>query len=284
MEFTHLDKVFWPLEGYTKGDLIEYYRQVSSLILPYLKNRPESLRRFPNGIDKPGFFQKEAVHPPDWVKTVAIPHHHEDRVIHYYVVENEKGLLYLINLGCIDLNPFLSRVKSLDKPDYLVIDLDPEAIDFDEVIKVALEVHAVLEEWNVPNACKTSGSRGLHIYVPMGAKYSYDEVFEFAKLIAMTVHERIPGITSLERQPKDRQNKVYLDYMQNHFGQTVVAPYSVRAKPGATVSTPLKWSEIKPGLSPAQFTIKTVLKRFEEVGDLFEMVLGPGVDLKKLTR
>lgn len=284
LEFSHPDKIFWPEEGYTKGDLIDYYRSVSKLILPYLVNRPESLRRFPNGISKPGFFQKNAAHPPEWFKTVSIYHRHENRDVNYFVIEKEKDLLYLANLGCIDFNPFLSRVQSLDYPDFLVIDLDPEDIHFDQVIEAALALHEVLEQWDVTNLCKTSGKRGMHIYIPLQAKYTYEESVNFGKLIAHVVHEKIPEITSLERSPKNRQNKVYLDYLQNNFGQTVASPYSVRPTSGATVSTPLDWSEVKKGLSPKDFTIKNVLKRFKKFGDLFKPVLGPGIDISKVLK
>lgn len=284
LELTNLDKVFWPKEKYTKGDLIDYYRQVAPLILPYLKDRPESLRRYPNGIEKEGFFQKDASYPPEWMKTFRIHHHHENRDVNYYVVENEKGLLYLANLGCIDFNPFLSRIDSLEYPDYLVLDLDPEDISFDKVVEVALTIHEVLEKWEIPSVCKTSGKRGMHIYIPLGAKYKYEESVNFGKLIAYIVHKMLPDITSVERSPKDRQKKVYLDYLQNNFGQTVVAPYSVRATPGATVSTPLKWSEVKPGISPQDFTIQTVLPRFKKTGDLFKLAQGRGIDLKKILK
>jgi bifunctional non-homologous end joining protein LigD len=283
LEFSNLDKVFWPKEGYTKGDLIEYYRSVSKLILPHLVQRPESLRRFPNGISAPGFFQKEATHAPSWINTISI-HHHENREVNYYLIEKEKDLLYLVNLGCIDFNPFLSRIQSLEYPDFLVIDLDPEDINFEKVIEVALCVHEVLEKWDVTHVCKTSGKRGMHIYIPLQAKYKYEEAANFGKLIAYIVHEQMPDITSVERSPKDRQKKVYLDYLQNNFGQTVVAPYSVRPSPAATVSTPLKWSEVKPGLSPEDFTMKNVLTRFKKVGDLFKPVLGKGVDIPKILK
>ncbi len=248
LKFSNLGKIFWPKEGYTKGDLIEYYRSVSKLILPHLIDRPESLRRFPNGITKTGFFQKEALHPPDWIKTVRIHHHHENRDINYYVIEKEEDLLYLANLGCIDFNPFLSRVQSLEYPDFLVIDLDPEDISFDQVIEVALGVHEVLEKWKVTNLCKTSGKRGMHIYIPLQAKYKYEDALNFGKLIAHVVHEQMPNITSLERNPADRQKKVYLDYLQNNFGQTVAAPYSVRANPGADSIHTIKMVGSKAGI------------------------------------
>jgi bifunctional non-homologous end joining protein LigD len=251
-------KVLWPNEGITKGDLIHYYEEISEYILPYLKNRPLVMHRFPNGIDKEGFYQKEAgTHLPDFVKTFAVQH--EDRKINYIVVDNVETLLYVANLGSIEMHPFNATCKHLLQPDYLVFDLDPEAIDFEEVIKTANTLHDFLDELNVPNYCKTSGSRGLHIYVPVHAKYDYETVRELGRLIASLVNEKLPKITSLERSPKKRQGKVYIDYLQNREMQTVVAPYSVRPKPNATVSTPLEWSEVKKVSTPRNLPLKQSL-------------------------
>lgn len=280
-DLTHLDKVYWPDEGYTKGDLIDYYREVTSYILPYLIDRPESLNRHPNGIKEDSFFQKNLATHPSWIKTERInTEHSRHPVIDYLVVEDQASLLYMVNLGCIEINPFNSRIQSLHYPDYMILDLDPEDISFDGVVEAALVVYKILKKLGIPSVCKTSGGRGLHIYVPMGAKYTHEEVTQFSKLIALIAHEQLPDITSLEKSPSKRQGKVYYDYLRNPFGQTAVAPYCVRPRPGAPVSTPLKWSEVKPGLDPHAFTMKTVLKRFKKVGDLFKPVLGPGIDLK----
>lgn len=280
LTLTHLDKIYWPDEGYTKGDLIEYYRQVASLILPYLKDRPETMRRYPNGIAKPGFFQKEALNVPAWIHTDVIQH--EDREVNYLLIEDEQSLLYTVNLGCIDLNPFNSRIQSLQYPDYMIIDLDPKNVPFEVVIEVAQAIHTLLQNWKIVNLCKTSGGRGMHIYVPTGGLYPFDIVLQFAKLVATIVHEKLPKITSLERSPNKRQKKVYLDYLQNRFAQTVAAPYSVRPRPGAPVSTPLKWSEVKEGLNPLDFNLKTAVRRFKKVGDLFKPVLGKGINLESI--
>jgi bifunctional non-homologous end joining protein LigD len=277
VELTHLDKVYWPEEGYTKGDLIDYYRQVAPYILPYLKDRAETLKRYPNGIAGPSFYQKEIDSTPPWVRTEVIQH--EDRAVRYLFIDHVESLLYAANLGCIGFHPFNSRFQSLYAPDYLILDLDPEGVTFDAVIEVAQEIHRTLEQWKVPSVCKTSGATGMHVYVPMGARYTFEEVKQFAKLIVHFIHQRLPDLTSLERSPQKRQRKVYLDYLQNNFAQTVASPYSVRPRPGATVSTPLKWSEVKAGLDPADFTIKTILKRLEKVGDLFKPVLGKGINL-----
>lgn len=283
--FTNLDKVFWPVEGYTKGDLIEYYRKMSPYILPYLTDRPESLRRYPNGIEQEGFFQKNVDHSlPNWIQTTPVLH--DGKSIDYMVIQDLQSLLFAINLGCIDLNPFNSRIQSLDYPDYMVLDLDPVEVGFDQVVEVALATHEILEDLDVPNFCKTSGSRGLHIYVPMGAKYTYEQTKEFAHLIAQLVNNQLPEITSLERSPDKRTKKVYPDYLQNNFGQTLAAPYSIRPKKGAKVSTPLLWSEVKRGLDPNDFTIKTIFSRLKELKnkDLFLPVLGKGIDLRAVLK
>lgn len=279
---THLDKIFWPDEGYTKGDLLDYYSSVSSLLIPYLKERPETLHRYPNGINEEGFYQKNISQIPHWLSTTTIQH--EEKKIRYVIVNDESSLLYVVNLGCIELNPFNSRIQSLHSPDYLIFDLDPEGVEFEQVIEVARVFYALLKKLNIPSVCKTSGATGLHIYVPMHARYSFEEVRHFAGLIARLVHRTLPDLTSMERSPKKRQNKIYLDVMQNNFAQTVAAPYSVRPLTGAPVSTPLKWTEVKKGLDPAHFTIKSVLKRFKKVGDLFKAVLGRGVNLRAISQ
>jgi bifunctional non-homologous end joining protein LigD len=193
--------------------------------------------------------------------------------------QDEATLLYLANLGCIELNPWHARVGSINRPDYLVLDLDPEDVAFDRVVEAAQMVRKVLEATGANCVCKTSGKRGLHIYVPLGAAYETEQARQFAELVARVVHDRLPETTSLVRSPAQRQGRVYLDYLQNGRGQTVVAPYSVRPVAGATVSTPLKWSEVRKGLNPAKFTLRSLPRRLERVGDLWAPVLGPGVDL-----
>ncbi len=279
---TNLDKVFFPGEGYTKGDMIEYYRKISKYILPYLKDRPESMLRHPNGINNKGFFHKNVTaKPPDWVKTERIFSDSSEGEINYLICNDEASLVYMANLGCIEINPWFSRIQSKDNPDYFVIDLDPEEIAFDKVVETALAVKKVLDAAGAPSYPKTSGATGMHIYVPLKAKYDYDIAKDFAHLIARLANRIVPGFTSLERSPSKRKKKVYLDYLQNRRGQTLAAPYSVRPRPGATVSTPLKWEEVKIGLNPADFTIRTIFKRLEKTGDLFTPVLGKGIDVEK---
>jgi bifunctional non-homologous end joining protein LigD len=278
---TNLDKVYWPQEGYTKGDLIAYYREVAPVILPYLRDRPQSLHRHPNGIAGESFFQKDVSRrpPPAWVQTVTVPRESGAKETTYVLCQDEASLLYLANLGCIELNPWNSRVGSLERPDYLVIDLDPEDVPVSRVIEAAVAVRKTLDRCGVESHCKTSGKRGLHVSVPLGARYDYDQARQFAEIIANLVHGQLPASTSVVRSPALRQGRVYLDFLQNRRGQTLAAPYSVRPHPGATVSAPLKWSEVRKGLDPAKFTMRTMAKRLDKIGDLWAPVLGPGVDL-----
>jgi bifunctional non-homologous end joining protein LigD len=282
LKLTNLDKIYFPDEGYTKGEIIDYYRKISKYILPYLKDRPESMLRHPNGIYGKSFFQKNVDHmPPDWVKTEKIYSEHNENYINYLICNDQATLVFMANLGCIEINPWFSRIQSQEYPDYTVIDLDPEDISFDKVVETALQVKEALDLAGAKSFCKTSGATGLHIYIPLKAKYDYDVAKDFAHMIGQIVNRWIPDITSLERSPSKRKKKVYLDYLQNRKGQTLAAPYSVRPKPGATVSTPLKWVEVKQGLHPSDFTIKNIFKRLEKTGDLFKGVLGPGIDIEK---
>lgn len=283
--FKNLDKVFWPKEGYTKGDLVFYYEQISKVILPYLKDRPESLLRYPHGIEGESFFQKDGSQfNAKFLKKTKIYSESNEKHIEYLLCQDKQTLLYLINLGCIDLNPWNSSIGSLDKPDYIIIDLDPEDISFDQVIKVAQAAREVLEELGIKGYPKTSGARGMHIYIPMEAQYSYEQARQFCELLCIQIHQKTQEITSMVRSPNKRQGKVYLDYLQNAKGQTLASVYSVRAKNGATVSAPLEWDEIKKGLTPLDFTIKNMLKRLDKKGDLFKGVLGKGVDIKKVLK
>jgi bifunctional non-homologous end joining protein LigD len=279
LKLTNLDKVYWPEEKYTKGDVIAYYRKISGIILPYLKDRPESLHRHPNGITGESFYHKDAGGAaPSWVKTSRIES--EEKHIHYIVCQDEASLIYLNNLGCIEINPWNSRVRSKDRPDYIVIDLDPSGGNtFEEVIETTLAVKEVLKKAGARGYCKTSGATGMHVYIPLEARYDYEEAKEFARIIAYLTHELVPDITTVERTVKSRGDKIYVDFLQNRRGQTLACAYSLRPKPGATVSTPLEWKEIKPGLHPSQFNINTIFKRLEKKGDLFSPVLGEGVDI-----
>ena len=282
LKLSNLNKVFWPEEGFTKGDVIRYYRSISKVMLPHLKNRPESLYRTPHGIAGEGFFQKEiGEYVPEWAATRSIYSESNDKMIRFLLCQDEATLVYMANLGCIEINPWLSRIPTLEYPDYFVIDLDPEDIDFGKVVEAALAVREILDRADIPGYPKTSGATGMHIYVPLGAHYDYDTTTAFARIIATMANGLVPGITSIERSPSKRQKKVYLDFLQNRKGQTVAAPYSVRPRTGATVSTPLSWDEVRAGLDPTQFTIETVPDRVRRLGDLFLPVLGEGIDMEK---
>lgn len=281
---TNLNKVYFPDDGITKGDVINYYISISKYILPYLKDRPESLKRNPNGISDHGFFHKDAGdEAPAWVKSKAIFSESTNKDIDYILCNDQPTLTYLNNLGCIEINPWHSTIAALDKPDYMIIDIDPSKKNsFEQVIETANVVHEVLKQTGAESYCKTSGATGLHVYLPTGKKYTYDQLKDFAHLICMLVQEQLPKFTSLERNLKKRSDKmIYLDHLQNRRGQTISSVYSLRPHPGATVSMPLKWAEVKPGLSPQQFNIHNALKRIEKMDPYFKAILGKGIDLKK---
>jgi len=284
VKITHTQKIFWPVEGITKWDVVNYYQSISKYILPYLKDRPESLNRNPNGINEKGFFHKDAGNEaPKWVKSQIIFSESVHKNINYIICNDAATLAYLNNLGCIELNPWHSTLQHLDNPDYLIIDIDPsEKNTFEQVIETANVIHDILKKIGVDTYCKTSGASGIHIYVPTQKKYSYDQLKDFAHLICIFTQEQLPNFTSLERNLTKRGNKmIYLDHLQNRRGQTIASVYSLRPRIGATVSMPLKWEEVKPGLSPQDFNIHNSLKRLEKKGDLFSGVLGKGIDLKK---
>jgi bifunctional non-homologous end joining protein LigD len=286
LHLTNQNKIYYPNDGITKGDIVQYYNEVADLILPYLKNRPESMNRYPNGIDSPSFYQKDVdiEKTPSWLKTKKIFSESNDADVNYLICNNKETLLYMANLGCIEMNPWNSTIQNIENPDWLVIDIDPDKQDFSVVVETALVVKDIMDEFETECLCKTSGASGLHVYIPLGAQYDYDSIKILAELIAKEVQSRLPETTSLERSIKKRDHKIYIDYLQNRIGQTLAAPYSVRPKPSATVSTPLEWSEVNSKLHPSQFTIKNVLKRFEKKGDLWTPVLSKGADIKKILK
>jgi bifunctional non-homologous end joining protein LigD len=282
LKLTNLDKVYWKKEHYTKRDLLNYYHGIAPIMLTYMKNRPQSLNRHPNGIDGMSFFQKNVQGKvPTWIETFDEFSESTKETVHYYVCTNEASLVYLANLGCIEMNPWHSTTIKPNNPDYCLIDLDPHEIGFDKVIETAQAVKRVLDELSILAWCKTSGASGIHICIPLGAKYTYDQSRQLAELIANLVHHEVPSFTSVERSPAKRRRKVYLDYLQNSKGQTVACVYSARPKPGATVSTPLFWEEVKKGLSPSNFTIKNLFERLKTEGDIFKPVYEKGIDLRK---
>ena len=280
IKFTNLSKIFWPEEKITKRDLINYYYQAAPFILPYLKNRPQSLNRHPNGFKGKSFYQKNVTGKvPGWIET--FPYHSSvDGDKNFLVITDEASLLYVVSLGCIEINPWSSTAANPDNPDWCIIDLDPDKNTFDQVIVAAQVTKTILDEIGVNSYCKTSGSTGLHIYFPLGAKYSYEESKEFARKIATLVHKELPEFTSIERIVNNRSGKMYVDFLQNRPQATLAAPYSVRPKPGATVSMPLHWEEVKKGLKMKDFTLKNAIERMRSEGDIFKSVLGKGINMK----
>ena len=265
--FTNLKKIYWPAEKYTKGDLIEYYRGVSKWLLPYLANRPVVLTRFPDGIDGKSFYQKDApVFAPEWMRTVPIWSEETQREIRYFICDDEESLLYLANMGSIPLHIWASRDGSLEQPDWCVIDLDPKEAPFSDVIRTATVLHRVCESVGLPNYVKTTGKTGLHILLPLGRQCTYEQSRMLGELLARVVLLELKDIATITRHVTKRGDKVYLDYLQNRHGQTIVAPFSVRPLPGATVSMPLEWDEVNASLDPREFTIRTAIERMNALG------------------
>jgi bifunctional non-homologous end joining protein LigD len=260
--------------------MLAYYDQVADHMLPYLLDRPVHMNRFPDGIDGKSFYQKEAKEgTPDWVETVPIQSGSRGETVPYTVCQNKDTLLYLANLGSIDLHPWLSRRQSLDSPDWAVLDLDPKSAPFVHVISIARRLHELLEEIGIASHLKTSGKTGLHIYIPLEQGYTYDHSRMFCEGVARLVASELKDIATTERVLGSREGKVYVDFLQNRRGQTLVPPYCIRPVKGATVSTPLSWDELTDDLHPSQFTIQTVLPRIARYGDLFQPTLTDPQDL-----
>jgi len=297
LKFTNLNKVFYPAEGIVKRDLLNYYDAVAALILPHLKDRPLSLKRYPNGIEQQFFFQKDApLTFAPWLRAEEIYSDHgsdsNGAPIRYVFAEDRASLLYLVNLGCIDHNPWMSRSPTLDNPDFVLIDLDPQECPYDMIVEAALLVRDKLDAIGLKGYAKTTGGDGMHIYVPLEPIYSYEESRTFAEILAHLVLRDRPGLFTTPRAVSKRQKgRVYFDWMQNGKSKTIAAPYVLRAYPGAPVATPLAWSEVQPGLTPGQFNIYNAPERFAKTGDLFAGVLtklqrldGPLQKLEKLLR
>lgn len=285
VKFTNLDKVFWPDEKITKRDLINYYYQVAPYILPYLKGRPQSMNRFPDGIDGESFYFKDVTgKAPKWADTFKYVSESDGRERKYLVGKDDATLLFMANLGCIEMNPWSSTVEKPDNPTFCIIDLDPDQNSFDQVIETAQVTKQLLDDMGVPSYCKTSGSTGLHIYIPLANKYTYEQSKEFARALVTLVNQELPEITSIERIVKNREGKIYLDFLQNRPHATIAAAYSVRPKPGATVSMPQHWDEVKKGLKMKDFTIKNALERLSSEGDIFKPILGKGISLEKVLK
>ena len=270
LKFTNLAKIYYPKERIPKRDLLNYYDAVAPLILPHLKDRPLSLRRYPNGIEGESFFQKNTPESfPKWLRTETAPDG-----IRYVIGGNRATLLFLSNLGCIDQNPWMSRVGSYEFPDYVLVDLDPVECSYEKIVEAALVVRKKLELAGLEGYPKTTGGDGLHIYVPLENRYTYEQVRSFAQLLSELAAADRPDLFTTPRAVSKRQkNRVYFDWVQIAEGKTIAAPYVLRAHPGAPVATPLTWREVTPRLRPDQFNIGNALARFDRVGDLFEPVL-----------
>jgi len=278
VKLSNLDKVFWPDEGYTKGDLIEYYRAISPWLLPYLKDRPVVLTRYPDGITGKSFFQKDAPgFVPDWIRTERIWSEDTQREIAYFLCDNVESLLYIINMGTIPLHVWGSRIGTLEQPDWCILDLDPKEAPFVHVVKVAQAAKALCDDLELPCFIKTSGSTGLHVLLPIGRQCTYEQTRTLGGLLARVITAELPDIATITRQVEKRGAKVYLDYVQNGHGRLLVAPFSARPLPGAPVSMPLKWSEVTPELDIKKFTIKTAPARMKR---LKQDPLRPVLELK----
>ena len=264
INFSNLKKIYWPEERYTKGDLIEYYKTISAWLLPYLRNRPLVMTRFPDGIDGKSFYQKDAPEfAPEWIRTVSIWSEETQRDIRYFVCDDDLALQYIANLGSIPLHIWASRVGSLEQPDWCVLDLDPKEAPFRDVIRTAQVLHRLCESIGLPNYVKTTGKTGLHILLSLGRQCTYAQSRTLGELLARCVLRELGDVATIVRHVTKRGDKVYLDYLQNRHGQTIVAPFSVRPLPGATVSMPLRWAEVEDGLDPRAFTIKTAPDRMQ---------------------
>jgi bifunctional non-homologous end joining protein LigD len=268
--FTNLKKVFWPEDGYSKGDMIDYYRAIWPWLQPWLDDRPLVLTRFPDGIHGKSFYQKDAPEwTPDWIRTVTVWSDSSERELAYFIAEDVETLLYLANLGTIPLHIWHSRVSDLVHPDWCLLDLDPKDAPFAHVVEIALYLHDLCDQIGLPHYVKTTGSTGLHILVPLGRQMDYDQSQTLGQLLATVTVKALPKISTIARAVKSRGGKVYVDFMQNRQGQLMASTFCVRPKPGATVSAPLEWKEVGPKLDLRDYTIKNLparMKRLEKKG------------------
>ncbi len=282
LKFTNLSKIYWPKENITKRDMLNYYYQAAPYMVPYYKDRPQTLNRYPHGISGETFYQKDVKGKvPGWIKTFPYHSYADNRDKEFIVITDEASLLYVAAMGCIEINPWSSRIQSPDNPDWCIIDLDPDKNTFNQVIDAACVTKKILDAIGVTSFCKTSGSTGLNIYIPFGAKYSYEDSKEFGRALAKLIHSEIPKYTSIERKVADREGKMYIDFLQNRPQATVAGPYSLRPKPGAPVSMPLHWEEVTKGIKITDYNIFNAIDRLKNEGDIFKGVLGKGIDLKK---
>jgi bifunctional non-homologous end joining protein LigD len=277
LRLSNLDKPFWPEEGITKGDLLAYYREVAPVLVPHLRDRPFTMKRYPDGWKGKFFFQKDSPkHRPPWLRTAPFPastREGEKRTIEYAIVDDELALLWMVNMGCIDMHAWSSRADRAERPDWVLFDLDPsEGVGFQEAVEVALLVKQALELVGLQGFPKTSGSRGIHVLVPIARRHTFADAYAFASVIASGLARAHPGLVTTE-WTKTKRRGVLVDANQNGMGKTTASVYSVRPRPGATVSAPLRWEEVVPGLDASQFTMDAVLDRVARDGDLYAGVL-----------
>lgn len=274
VEPSNLDKVFWPEKGLTKGDLIDYFQRVAGFVVPAIRDRPLTVKRYPDGIHGFSFFQKNAPkYAPPWVRTVTLPAESAKREVNYILCNSERALLWLANQGSIELHPWLSRVARLERPDHLVMDLDPPEGAFDRAVEIAFLVRDVLEGVGLSAAAKTSGAKGIHVFVPLQRRYHYREVRGAAEEVARRVEERAPDRATTEFRIADRGTRLFLDAGRNAPGAHVVAAYSPRARPAASVSYPVSWEELD-RIRPEDFTIENVPGLLER-GDRWKELMPP---------
>jgi bifunctional non-homologous end joining protein LigD len=273
VERSNLEKVFWPDSGLTKGDLLDYFEAIADVILPALRDRPLTVKRYPDGIEGFSFFQKNTPkYAPDWVKTARLWADSARRDVHYTLCNSERTLLWLANQAAIELHPWLSRTGRLDQPDHLVFDLDPPPDQFHVAVKVALAMKEVLDQHGIESVAKTSGAKGIHVYVPIQRRFDFRVARQAAVNLANEVEAQLPDVVTTEVRVGKREGRLFLDIGRNAPGAHIVAPYSPRARPGATVSFPITWDELRT-VRPERFTIRTVPHLLEEQGDVWKLLM-----------
>ena len=270
------DRVLFPEDGITKGDLFEYYRQVGPVLVPHLRARPFTMKRYPHGIDGEVFFQKQAPkHIPSWIPTRqfrTLPREGGSRLVDFALVNSSEAVLFMVQNNCIDMNAWYSRVDKPDRPDFVLFDLDPPDDGFELAIEVAHLIRELLDELELPGYVKTSGADGIHVVAPLTRRSTFQQTYDFAEQASRLLERRHPGKVTTEWLKKKREG-VLVDHRQNGHGKTIASVYSVRPKPGAPVSTPLRWEELTPNVRPRDFGMTEALRRIDEQGDLFAPVL-----------
>jgi bifunctional non-homologous end joining protein LigD len=279
VKLSSADRVLFPDDGITKGDLFEYYAHISDTIVPHLRNRPFTLKRYPHGITQQAYFQKQAPKGiPDWIPTrpfMTRPREGGERLVDFVLVNSREALLWMVQMNCVDMNAWYSRVDKPERPDFVVFDLDPPDDGFADAIRVAHLVREALEDLDLRSYVKTSGADGIHVLVPITRRSTFGETYEFAELLSRSLEAQHDGLVTTEWLKKKRRG-VLLDHRQNGHGKTIASAYSVRPKPSASVSTPLRWEELTEDVRPQQFGMSDVLERVERHGDLYEPVLQGG--------